>query len=185
LHRHATRFVSATLLRQERNRGLAGTRNAGFDRAEAPLVFPLDADNVLEPDCLRLLAERLEASPAAAAHPTLQRFGDCDYRHVAQAWSPDRLRRGNYIDAMALIRKSAWAHVGGYSSGGFVGWEDYELWCKFVEAGLWSDGVPEAVARYRVHGQSMLSTTTNTAGTLPQVIAAIQSAHPWLRVRAA
>lgn len=182
LERHANRFVSAVLLRNTRNQGLPLTRNVGFARAEAPFVFPLDADNTLGPDCLRLLADRLGSSRCSATHPTVQRFGDCTIRQVAQPWSPDRLKFGNYIDAMALLRKSAWAHAGGYTKGGFVGWEDFELWCKFVEAGLWSDPVPEAEAGYRVHGGSMLHTHTNRSKQ--SVVDAIHAAHPWLTVEA-
>jgi len=183
LRQHAGRFVSATLLRNTGNKGLPLTRNTGFAHAEAPFIFPLDADNRLEPDCLRLLVERLDTSAAAAVHPTLQRFGECTIRNVAQPWAAERLRHGNYIDAMALIRKSAWAHVGGYAKGGYVGWEDYDLWCRFIEAGLWSEPVPEAVAGYRVHRRSMLHTRTNVAQQA--VVAAIRSEHPWLTVRAA
>jgi glycosyltransferase involved in cell wall biosynthesis len=183
LGRHAARFTAATLLRQTTNQGLPLTRNAAFAAAEAALVFPLDADNVLTPDCLRLLHARLGESTAAAAHPTLRHFGDARRRRPARPWSPERLARGNYIDAMALIRKSAWALVGGYSRGRFVGWEDYELWCKFVEHGLWSVAVPEAEAGYRVHAGSMLQATTRPA--MAAVVAAIRAAHPWLAVRAA
>ena len=183
IERNGRRFVSATLLRNHQNQGLPLTRNVGFAHAEAPFVFPLDADNTIDPRCLWLLLERMLNSGCSAAHPTLQRFGKCSMRHAAQPWSPDRLRRGNYIDAMALIRKSAWAHVGGYTKGGFVGWEDYELWCKFVEAGLWSDPVADAVAGYRVHGASMLDTQTNRSKQ--SVVDAIRAEHPWLTVQAA
>jgi hypothetical protein len=183
IERNGRRFVSATLLRNQQNQGLPLTRNVGFAHAEAPFIFPLDADNTIDPRCLWLLLERMLNSGCSAAHPTLQRFGKCSMRHAAQPWSPDRLRRGNYIDAMALIRKSAWAHVGGYTKGGFVGWEDYELWCKFVEAGLWSDPVPDAVAGYRVHGASMLDTQTNKSKQ--SVVDAIRAEHPWLTVQAA
>lgn len=183
LRRHADRFVSATLLHTVTNRGLALTRNAGFAAAEAPFVFPLDADNTLEPDCLRLLLELLQHSAASAAHPTLQHFGESQKCKPAQLWDPARLRRGNYIDAMALIRKSAWAHAGGYVKGDFVGWEDYELWCRFVEHGFWSAAEPAAVAGYRVHRGSMLRATTEPA--MQRVVDAIRAAHPWLTVRAA
>jgi glycosyltransferase involved in cell wall biosynthesis len=183
LRDHADRFVSATLLRAVANQGLALTRNAGFAAAEAPFVFPLDADNTLEPDCLRLLHERLQHSTASAAHPTLRHFGESAKHKPAQAWDPARLRRGNYIDAMAVIRKSAWAHVGGYVKGEFVGWEDYELWCRFVEHGFWSTAVPEAIAGYRVHRGSMLRGTTEPA--MQRVVDAIRAAHPWVNVRAA
>jgi glycosyltransferase involved in cell wall biosynthesis len=180
---HASRFVTVTLARNRVNEGVARTRNAGFAIAEAPLVFPLDADNVLEPDCLERLADRLRGSAASAAHPTLRHFGDRSKRRRARPWSPERLARGNYIDAMALIRKSAWAHAGGYRKGAFTGWEDYELWCRFVEHGLWSEAVPEAVAGYRVHAQSMLH--RDTAAAKERVVAAIRAEHPWLTVRAA
>jgi glycosyltransferase involved in cell wall biosynthesis len=177
------RFVSATLARNRENAGLALTRNAAFSLAEAALVFPLDADNTLEPRCLAALLDRLARSSASAAHPTLQHFGAAHRCRKAEPWSPDRLRRGNYIDAMALIRRSAWAAVGGYRKGAFVGWEDYDLWCRFVELGLWSEAVPEAVAGYRVHAESMMRQETNPA--LDAVVAAIRAEHPWLTVRAA
>ena len=183
LARHGGRFVATTLLRTVGNQGLAHARNAGFAAADAPLVFPLDADNTLEARCLCLLQERLLASPAAAAHPTLQHFGGSFKCKPAQPWSPERLRRGNYIDAMALVRKSAWAAVGGYVKGDFTGWEDYDLWCRFVEHGFWSEAVPEAVAGYRVHHESMLKSTTEPA--MDRVVEAIRREHPWLTVRGA
>jgi len=181
LARHGARFVATTLLQTEGNQGLALARNAGFAAAEAPLVFPLDADNILEARCLWLLLEKLLSSTAAAAHPTLQHFGASFKCKPAQPWSSNRLRRGNYIDAMALIRKSAWAAVGGYAKGDFTGWEDYELWCRFVEHGFWSEAVPEAVAGYRVHANSMLKSMTEPA--MDRVVAAIRREHPWLTVR--
>lgn len=180
---HAARFVRVTLAQNRVNHGVAVTRNAGFAIAEAPLIFPLDADNVLEPDCLERLAARLHGSRASAAHPTLRHFGDRTKWRRARPWSPERLARGNYIDAMALIRRSAWALVGGYRKGAFTGWEDYDLWCRFVEHGLWSEAAPEAVAGYRVHARSMLR--RDTAAAMDRVVAAIRAEHPWLTVRAA
>ncbi len=182
MSRHVSRFVSVTLVRNRANEGVALARNAAIAIADAPLVFPLDADNAVEPDCLRLLAERLASSTASAAHPTLHHFGDRVKRRPAKAWSPERLARGNYIDAMAVLRKSAWAAVGGYHKGAFTGWEDYDLWCRFVERGLWSEAVPGAVARYRVHAGSMLK--RDTAAAMERVVAAIRAEHPWLTVRA-
>jgi len=183
LARHGGRFAATTLLQTVGNQGLAPARNAGFAAAEAAFIFPLDADNTLEPRCLWLLLEKLLTTSAAAAHPTLQHFGSSFKCVPAQPWSPERLRRGNYIDAMALIRKSVWAAVGGYTKGDFTGWEDYDLWCRFVEHGFWSEAVPEAVAGYRVHRGSMLKSTTEPA--LDRVVAAIRREHPWLTVRGA
>ncbi|MFM8893105.1 MAG: glycosyltransferase [Planctomycetia bacterium] len=181
LKKHGGRFVTATLLRNRVNSGLSLTRNAGFAWASAPLVFPLDADNVLDPHCLAALRDALSVSTAAAAHPTLARFGLDETVLPALPWSPDRLRHGNYIDAMALIRRSAWARCGGYARIPY-GWEDYDFWCVLVEEGLWSQAVPAAVGRYRVHGTSMLHTTTDVPANRRRLVEVLEHRHPWLDI---
>lgn len=181
LRRHAERFVRVLHLRNRVNSGLSLTRNAGFAAAEARLVFPLDADNELTPECLGMLQAALLASDAAAAHPSLVRFGDDTRRLPACPWDPDRFRNGNFIDAMALIRRSAWCRVGGYEPMP-LGWEDYDFWCLFVEAGLWSLAVPEASARYRVHGSSMLHAVTDVRRNRAALKSILQKRHPWLDI---
>jgi hypothetical protein len=42
-----------------------------------------------------------------------------------------------------------------------MGWEDFDLWFKLARLGHWGVLVPEILARYRVHGESMLRTVTN------------------------
>lgn len=181
MRRHAGRFIRAIHLRNHVNSGLSLTRNAGFAASEAGLVFPLDADNTLTPTCLQMLREALMASDAAAAHPTLLRFGEETKRLPAWPWDPDRFRNGNFIDAMALIRKSAWCRVGGYEPMP-LGWEDYDFWCLFIEAGLWSLAVPDACARYRVHGTSMLHSVTDVRRNRVALKEALHRRHPWLDI---
>jgi len=181
LAKHARRFVAATHLRNRVNSGLSLTRNAGFAWATAPLVLPLDADNVLAPGCVAALRDALAESRAAAAHPTLDRFGDVQETWPAMPWCPDRLRAGNYIDAMALIRRSAWARCGGYVRVPY-GWEDYDFWCAMVEEGLWSRPVPDAIARYRVHGASMLHTATDVPANRSRLVDFLHARHPWLTI---
>jgi hypothetical protein len=75
-------------------------------------------------------------------------------------WDPPRLRRGNYIDACALIRRHAFTELEGYSSDErLYGWEDYDLWVRMAEAGRHAAFVPEIIARYRDSPSSMLSET--------------------------
>jgi SAM-dependent methyltransferase len=93
---------------------------------------------------------------------------------------PQRLVGSNYIDAMALVRTSAWAAAGGYRPG--VGWEDYDLWCRLAEAGRCGVQVPEDLALYRVHADSMLHTVTHRGDGLEAARAGISEAHPWLRL---
>ena len=70
-------------------------------------------------------------------------------------WQREQLRAGNVIDAMALVRRSAWEAVGGYSHipGG---WEDFDFWCKLIEADWHGVLYPQPLATYTQHGSSML-----------------------------
>jgi hypothetical protein len=58
------------------------------------------------------------------------------------------------------------------------GWEDYDLWCKFVEAGIEGVFVPEILCRYRVHGSSMVR--TETINRIDAVRQRMAMRHPWL-----
>ncbi len=179
MERHHTRFTKVLHLRHHHNAGLSKTRNAGFYESEASNVFLLDADNVLTWDCLRLLHETITAKKASVVYPTLRHFGLEEKLVPAPQWSVERFRHGNYIDAMALIRKSLWWKVGGYQ-GMLYGWEDYDFWCHMVEAGMQGMPQAQAIALYRVHHQSLTRTKTLAAGNHEKVVAMMRERHPWL-----
>ena len=78
----------------------------------------------------------------------------------ASPWDPQRLRRGNYIDAMSMIRRSALLDVGGYTDDiRLHGWEDFDLWCRFAARGMRGLLVPEVLCRYSLSEASMISVT--------------------------
>jgi glycosyltransferase involved in cell wall biosynthesis len=179
--RNAGRFNRLIVLRHRANAGLGFARNSGFSAAETPFVLPLDADNRLRPACCATLLERLTTSRAAFAYPTLQQFGDKGAVFSDAPYLPGRLVTGNYIDAMALVAKWAWAAAGGYDHVRF-GWEDYDFWCRLAELGLWGEHAPEVLAEYRVHRSSMLASSTDKHGNKRQLIADMHRRHPWLRI---
>jgi glycosyltransferase involved in cell wall biosynthesis len=175
------RFNRILLLRNRVNAGLARTRNAGFDAAETPYVLPLDADNRLLPNCCARALEVAQATRAAFAYPGIRYFGSMDHVIGTEPFAPMRLAGGNYIDAMALVAKPAWAAVGGYAHIEH-GWEDYDFWCRFAELGLLGTKVPEVLAEYRVHDASMLHTATDVVDNKRKVIATLEKRHAWLSI---
>ncbi len=179
VRRHADRFNRVLLSRNRANAGLARSRNAGFDHAETPYVLPLDADNRLLPDCCNVLLAASRDSNAGFAYSRQRCFGGSDHMIGTEPFSAMRFASGNYIDAMALVAKSAWARVGGYVHIQF-GWEDYDFWCRCVENGLWGLHVPETLAEYRFHQGSMLRTTTDTPHNRLKIIRQLEDRHPWL-----
>ena len=97
-------------------------------------------------------------------------------------FDPARLIGGNFVDAMAMVTKSAWMAVGGYNDVRF-GWEDYDFWCRLVERGFFGVSVGGSpLADYRVHLASMLRTTTEIEENKIRLVADIERRHPWLSV---
>ncbi|WP_342628093.1 glycosyltransferase family A protein [Nguyenibacter vanlangensis] len=176
---HHDRFRRTTLLRHRRNQGLAEARNTAFFHARTDPVFVMDADNQIYPRALSKLYEFVQFREYDAAYTQLEFFGEERRLGYADFWDKGRFRYGNYVDAMALISRSAWEEVGGYShvQGG---WEDYEFWCKFIEAGMKAAYVPQILCRYRVHGTSMLR--TDTAANHDRIRIEMIMRHPWLQI---
>ena len=179
LKENASRFTGVKLLRHKRNQGLAQARNTAFAHARAPYVFVMDADNTIYPRAIGRLLEAMRTSEAAAAYTQLEIFGARRGTGLADIWHPEWLRHGNYIDAMALISQEAWRDVGGYThiEGG---WEDYDLWCKFIEQGYSAAFVPEMLCRYRVHPASMLR--TESAKAYDAMFVEMTLRHPWMKL---
>jgi glycosyltransferase involved in cell wall biosynthesis len=178
MERHAGRFGRCVLVRHPANAGLAAARNQAFAMAATPYVFVLDADNQIYPRCLHRCLDLAERGGADAVYTLIELFGDAQGVIGTDLWNPESLAQQNYIDAMALIRRTAWQTVGGYRRMPAQGWEDYDLWLKFAEAGLLVHRLPEILCRYHKHQRSMLVSETNAADTIGQLHDNMRLHHP-------
>ncbi len=180
LRRHAGRFNRVVMLQHIDNAGLGYARNTGFDAAETPYVLPLDADNRLHDQCCDRLLARAATGHAAFVYPAVQEFDDRAELIGTEMFTAAHFVRGNYVDAMALVAKWAWAAAGGYQRPAIQGWEDYDFWLRMVELGLWGDNEPTVCADYRVHAQSMLRVQTDVNRNKRALIADMEGRHPWI-----
>jgi glycosyltransferase involved in cell wall biosynthesis len=155
----------------------SAARNTAIHLAKTPFVFMLDADNLLYPRCVERCLEALEEDSAAMAYPIIERFGEEKGIMGNELWNPEILAQRTYIDTMALIRKTCLEEVDGYSN---IGWEDYELCCKFVEKNFYAILVPEILAQYRVHAQSI--TQLSAIPNLKEIVALMKASHPWIKI---
>jgi hypothetical protein len=156
-------WVAATVVTRSRNQGLAAARNLGIDLAKGEFVFILDADNMVYPNALGRLVKALDDDRNAAfAYGIIEQLGSNGSTSLMSylEWDPARLRYGNFIDAMAMMRRAALLRTDGYLSDSRVyGWEDFALWCSFADHGWHGVRVPEVVARYRMALHSMIALT--------------------------
>ncbi|MFL9939494.1 glycosyltransferase [Paraburkholderia graminis] len=177
--RHADRFNRIIVLKNQANYGLGFCRNSGFDAADTPYVLPLDADNKLLPACCETLLATIRSKPAAYVYPTIQHFGASTKLICNAPYDPQRYVGSNYVDAMALVAKEAWAVIGGYDHVRH-GWEDYDFWCRIAEAGLMGVWESEPLAEYRVHATSMMTAQTTVPENYRRLNRNFRQRHPWV-----
>ena len=180
LEANEPKLFAYQILRHRENMGLPVARNTAFAHAKADLVFAMDADNTIYPRAIARCRDAIEASGADGAYTQLEFYGARRGIGMADFWNRDRFEIQNYVDAMALLRKSAWEKVGGYTQLSVSGWEDYDFWCKFIEHDLRCTFVPEVLCCYRVHENSM--SATQTIPKTDALVVDMSIRHPWLKL---
>jgi hypothetical protein len=176
---HLVRFNRVVVARHVSHAGPGFARNTGFDLAETMFVLPLGTHTLLRPDAAARLAVCLRGSGAAFAYPTMQQFGKDDLRIGDEAFMAARLVGGNFIGAVALVRRDAWAAAGGYDDVK-CGLQDYDFWCRLVELGLWGEHLQEVLADDRAHRQSMGDTENEREANEIAPTGDMKKRHPWL-----
>jgi len=152
------------------NVGFARALNLGAARVEAPFVLALNADTVVEPGAVEMLAEALaadeqlggvqprilqlseEGADAATARlysagQALTRDGRAVERGAGKPQSPGYLRSGEVFGvcgAACLLRRELFDRLGGYDERYFSFYEDVDLNLRARIAGWKFAYVPEA-----------------------------------------
>jgi glycosyltransferase involved in cell wall biosynthesis len=133
------------------NRGVSAARNSGIRAVDCPLIAFLDADDTLDPDALRTLAEGLEAAPNAAfaIADVLRVYTDHSELRVG-APPPGDPRRAilerNFVEGGGLFKRSALLEVGLFDET-LRAVEDWELYIRLIVRGF----VPTYVAGPSYH----------------------------------
>lgn len=112
--------------------GVAFSRNMAVDHSE-DLIVPLDADDTLTPDGLRLLYYAYE--PGTWVYGGwCERVGQMEKDY--QAPPPGMLKRKNVCFATMLFHRDDWQKAGGYNPLFEIGAEDYAFQCALTHAGV-------------------------------------------------
>lgn len=160
------------VLRQP-NRGPAAARNAGIERAQAPLVSTLDSDDLWHPRYLEVMAEALSQDRDASFAYTdawvlddpsgrIRRTTEMAYQRPPEpppSTAPtflEELIKRNFIYNSVTTRREALVAVGGYDERLWVS-EDWELWLRLVATGHRGVRAPGILAIHRNHAGSLSS----------------------------
>ena len=138
----AARYPQVTLIRHERNRGLAAARNTAFRSARNEFIASLDADCVADPNWLAALVSRMNDPKIAGVGGRLlegvQRTVADRWRsaHMPQEWGAEASENPKFLfGCNNLFRKSAVLEAGGYDEAMRTNGEDADLCCKLQYRG--------------------------------------------------
>lgn len=145
----------------QENAGLSGARNTGIGVSKGEYIILLDADNKLHENYFTKGIEVLQQqNNVDVVYGDFGVFGNQSGTHISGEFDVVRMIEGNYIDACAVIRKSAFDRFGVYDTAMLHGFEDWELWLNFYLKGAVFYYLNDIGFYYRVTDGSMLKNIT-------------------------
>lgn len=157
------------IVRNHENLYLAEALNVGVRAARGKYIVPLDADNMLAPNGLGVLAGELDKNRSLDIAYGKMRVLTDDGRDYVSEWPPERadldaqLQHRNQISSTAMYRRSVWERVGGYRRRCRTA-EDADFWTRALSLGFTGRRVTDAVTLvYRDRQDSMSHTQRDWA----------------------
>jgi glycosyltransferase involved in cell wall biosynthesis len=153
--------------RHERNLGIAENASWVLEQPEADIVVRLDSDDLLLPDYMRILYDRLCTYPNAGyAHSAVEVIDEHDVvQSVARLYRPreysdpdtalrDALLGYKTVANVLMFRAAALRRANYYHDRPNFA-EDYDLSVRLADLGYGNVYVNEVLARYRVWGDAL------------------------------
>ena len=154
-------YPEAAIVRLERNTGSASVRNRILEEAGTDLVFIIDNDITLTPDCLdKLVSVKRKAPGAGVIHPhILDEDNPSEPQPYNGGWihylcafipgrHPDMNAEYEAFDTVSgagmLIDKTISDRIGGFDSDYFFNWEDGDFTFRSAISGYPCLNVPQA-----------------------------------------
>jgi glycosyltransferase involved in cell wall biosynthesis len=143
----------------DKNSGLAAARNAGILNSSYDLVFPLDADDKIQPIALEKLVNALIENNADCAFADFQLFGSENgfWTFSGVTEGPEILKSQPIPGAGTLMTKSLWQKTGGYCEANEFrkGNEDWDFWLSAAHFKVIAAHIKEPLYLYRRYPNSM------------------------------
>ena len=157
LNRLKRRYAWIKIYRSETNVGIIRGLRFCLERATGSYVVPVDGDDRLYPDALKIVAAHL----ARAGYPPIL-YTDED--KVTEAgvsqpyfkpdWDPVLLANLAYIAHLGVVNRGEALRLRAYSEPATEGSPDWDLFLRFAAAGHAAVHIPEVVYSWRMHASS-------------------------------
>lgn len=146
-----------TRLIREEHRGVTGAFNRGLEEARGEFIARMDADDEMLPQRLEKQIDFLGKNPGTGVvsclvqhggHPEMQKGYSVYIDWINTLITPDQIALNRFVEApvanpSVLFRRALAEQLGSYRHGNFP--EDYELWLRWMDAGVRIAKVPEVL----------------------------------------
>lgn len=183
------RFSLPLKVIRSENRYLGAARNLGAQHAKGEFILFHDDDNLAEPHEIETLVKAALNSSADILTTQSYIFNQSDENGPV---GPRRMLyypigiggifsfyRNRFGDANALLRRSVFQALGGFTELRGVGWEDWELFLKAYILGYKLGIVPEPLFHYRTSNDGMLA-TGHPSENFERLFAMVEAVRPKL-----
>jgi len=156
------------LYRLERNAGIARGLRYCLERARGRYVMPVDADDLIYPDTLRIVAfymRRFDYPPLLYSDEDKILGAKVYQPYMKPDWDPVLLLNSAYIAHLGILDRTKALELGAYSDANTEGSPDWDVFVRFLIAGYAAAHIPEVLYSWRVHAHS----TADDAATKPYV----------------
>jgi len=135
----------------QKNSGVIVARNTGLKKASCDWIIFLDADDILDKKYIEKLYNAARLSNADVIYSGMELTGYTNEIFESRPFTEHSIKKGNYINNAALMRRELVLKAGGYKKDMDLGFEDWELYIALAELKAKFRHVNEPLLNYRRH----------------------------------
>jgi hypothetical protein len=147
-----------TLVRAGTPRGIIGGMRLALEQARGEYVCPVDHDDRLYPDALRVAASCLQRQGwpklAYSDEDKLLPDGQAGLPFPKPCWDPLLFLNCCYVAHLGILHRQTALELGVYTDPQAEGTPDGDAFCRFTAAGHMPVHIPEILYSWRMHPQS-------------------------------
>jgi glycosyltransferase involved in cell wall biosynthesis len=137
------------------NEGVALARNFGIQISQGDYILPLDADDIIDQDYLKMAVEVLDANPEfGIVYCKAKFFGKYNGTWDLQKYDLQTMLLDNIIFSSSFFRRSDFFKTNGYNPNMRLGFEDWDFWLSLIELDIKVYQLPYVLFYYRQHDLS-------------------------------